>query len=56
MTEVWSGLTALRYAAHILARLSDLSVREIIGTTDLLMQMTIMKGNVIYGYLEHHYS
>jgi acetoacetate decarboxylase len=48
----WSGPGALSFVPHALAPLYEVPVREIIGASHILTDLTIDNGKVAYDYLE----
>lgn len=47
----WSGPASLQLAAHALAPVADLPVREIVSSTHIVADLTLGLGRVIFDYL-----
>jgi acetoacetate decarboxylase len=48
----WTGPGALDLHAHALAPVADLPVREIISATQIIADLTLGLGKVVYDYLD----
>ena len=47
----WTGPAALEFHAHALAPVADLPVREVVGATHMLVDLTLGLGEVVFDYL-----
>lgn len=50
----WTGPCALYYNPHALAPFTELPIREIIGATHVVMDITLETRKVVYDYLKQH--
>jgi len=51
LKEAWSGPAALHLVPHIMAPVADLPIREIIGGTHFIADLSLSLGEVIHDYL-----
>lgn len=49
----WTGPARLQLSAHALAPMADFPVREIIGSSHILTDLTLARAKCCYDYLEH---
>ncbi len=51
LKEAWSGPAALDLVSHIMAPVAELPIREIIGGTHFIADLTLSMGEVVHDYL-----